>query len=168
MESKPIDLLKRFDISERACALGLGVLFLIVGLAGFMPNLVSLPAAAPNVPVDAPRLLMDDGYGHVLGLFPTNFLHNAVHIVVGLLGIAAATSLSGSIVFNQLFAISYALIAFMGLLPITNTTFGLMPIYGNNVWFNALTALIAGYVGFVKPMIVKEKIEDASASSPSV
>jgi hypothetical protein len=39
----------------------------------------------------------------------------------------------------------------MGLLPLTNTTFGLMPIFGNNVWFNALTAAVAGYYGFVTP-----------------
>jgi hypothetical protein len=39
----------------------------------------------------------------------------------------------------------------MGILPITNTTFGLMPIYGNNVWFNLLTGIVAAYFGFVKP-----------------
>ncbi|MBD2019660.1 DUF4383 domain-containing protein [Leptolyngbya sp. FACHB-36] len=164
MQSPSTDLFKRFDLTERVCALILGILFLAVGLAGFIPNFMSLPAAAPNVSVDAPRLIFDDGYGYVLGLFPTNFLHNAVHIVVGILGIAAATSLSGSIVYNQIFAITYALIALMGLLPLTNTTFGLMPIFGNNVWFNALTALIAGYIGFVKPTIVKDKVEAATPS----
>jgi hypothetical protein len=48
------------------------------------------------------------------------------------------------------FAIVYAASAIMGLLPFTNTTFGLMPIFGNNVWFNALTAAAAAYFGFVK------------------
>lgn len=91
-----------------------------------------------------------------LGLFPANFLHNAVHIVVGVLGIAAATSLSGSIVFNRGFAIAYTPIALMGLIHATNTVFGLMPIYGNNVWFNALTALLAGYFGFFKVSEAKE------------
>lgn len=54
-------------------------------------------------------------------------------IVVGVLGIAAFTSALGALVFNRGFAIVYAVIAFMGLLPFTNTTFGLMPIFGNNV-----------------------------------
>ncbi len=107
-----------------------------------------MPAGASG---SVPPLAFSDGYGNVLGLFPTNYLHNAVHIVVGLLGIAAATSFGGALAYNQLFAISYIAIALMGVLPITNTTFGVMPIFGNNVWFNALTGLIAGYFGFIKP-----------------
>lgn len=71
--------------------------------------------------------------------------------MVGILGIAAATSFSGALVYNQGFAVAYAAIAVMGILPLTNTTFGLMPIYGNNVWFNALAAIAAAYFGFVKP-----------------
>jgi hypothetical protein len=39
----------------------------------------------------------------------------------------------------------------MGLLPVAQTTFGLMPIFGNNVWFNAITAAIAAYFGFIHP-----------------
>lgn len=144
-------LFKRLVDSERACALILGIIFLAVGIAGFIPGFISLPGDAPVTGVVVPRLSFSDGYGHVFGLFPTNFVHNAVHIVVGILGIAAATSFSGSLVYNQGFAIAYAAIAILGILPITNTTFGLMPIYGNNVWFNALTAIAAAYFGFVKP-----------------
>lgn len=165
MQAKTNDLLKRLDLDERTCAFILGILFLVVGLAGFVPGLMGLPTDAPTVPVDAPRLSFDDGYGYVLGLFPTNYLHNAVHIVVGVLGIAASTSFSGAVVFNQGFAIVYALIALMGLLPVTNTTFGVMPIFGNNVWFNALTALIAGYIGFVKPVAVKDQTNAPSSGA---
>lgn len=154
--SRYTEQIKTLLESERAFALILGIIFLLVGIAGFLPGFVSLPAGAPTVNVDAPRLSFDDGYGFVFGLFPTNFLHNAVHMVVGILGIAAATSPSGSIVYNQLFAISYAVIALMGLLPATNTTFGVMPIFGNNVWFNALTAIAAGYIGFYKPLKVAQ------------
>lgn len=152
MQQRYTALIKSISTGERYFALLVGIIFLLVGIAGFIPGLITLPTGAPNIPVDVPRLTFDDGYGYVLGLFPTNFLHNAVHIAVGILGIAAFTSLSGAIVFNQGFAVAYALIALMGLLPFTNTTFGLMPIYGNNVWFNALTAAAAAYYGFVKPV----------------
>lgn len=151
-----LNMLKGLTAAERGFAAIVGTLFLLVGIAGFIPGFVTLPGGAPTVAVDAPRLLFDDGYGYVLGLFPTNFLHNAVHIVVGVLGISAATSLSGSIVFNRGLAISYTLIALMGLIHATNTVFGLMPIYGNNVWLNALTALLAGYFGFFKVSEAKE------------
>ncbi len=136
---------------ERAVALILGIIFLTVGIAGFMPQFMSLPGSAPVGDIYIPRLSSSDGYGHLFGLFPANYIHNAVHIVVGLLGIAAATSFSGALVYNQGFAVIYAAIVIFGLLPITNTTFGFMPIYGNNVWFNALTGVLAAYAGFVKP-----------------
>lgn len=146
------DLLKRLVDNERMVALILGIIFLTVGIAGFIPAFLTLPGDAPvGGDVYIPRLISPNGYGHLFGIFPTNYVHNAVHVVVGLLGIAAATSFSGALVYNQGFAVVYAAIVLLGLLPATNTTFGLMPIYGNNVWFNALTGLLAGYVGFVKP-----------------
>lgn len=161
MQSRSMDLLKRFDFGERTTAFVLGVAFLIIGLIGFIPGFTVFPMATANAPLNIPGLAFDDGYGYVLGLFPTNFLHNAVHIAVGVLGIAASASLSGAIVFNQGFAIVYTLIALMGLLPMTNTTFGVMPIFGNNVWLNALTAAIAGYSGFFKPALLKAEMEQA-------
>ncbi|MER3434761.1 MAG: DUF4383 domain-containing protein [Leptolyngbya sp. ERB_1_1] len=142
---------KNLADTERLIALILGIIFLTVGIAGFLPQFMALPGNAPVEGVYIPRLSSPDGYGHLFGLFPTNYMHNAVHIVVGLLGIAAATSFSGALVYNQGFAIVYAAIVLFGLIPATNTTFGLMPIYGNNVWFNALTGILAAYGGFVKP-----------------
>lgn len=140
-------------ISERYCALAIGILFLFIGVAGFIPALVSLPGAThlSSVPVDVASSAYSAGFGYLFGLFPTNFLHNLVHCSVGLLGIASYTNLTSARLFNRAFAIAYVSIALMGLLPVTNTTFGLMPIFGNNVWFNALTAAIAGYYGFFLP-----------------
>ncbi|MBD1923646.1 DUF4383 domain-containing protein [Microcoleus sp. FACHB-831] len=140
---------------ERIFALAVGIFFLFIGIVGFIPGFISVPAVASDAPLNVPNLTFSDGYGNVLGLFPTNYLHNAVHIVVGVLGITAATSFSGSLVFNRGLAIVYAAIAIMGLLPFTNTTFGLMPIFGNNVWLNALTAAAAGYYGFFKSAELK-------------
>ena len=145
--------------TERAIALILGIVFLTVGIAGFLPQFMALPGSAPVGDIYIPRLSSSNGYGHLFGLFPTNYVHNAVHIVVGLLGVAAATSFSGALVYNQGFAVIYTAIVIFGLLPITNTTFGLMPIYGNNVWFNALTGALAAYAGFVKPAALAKATE---------
>jgi hypothetical protein len=139
-------------MSERNFALTIGVLFTILGLAGFVPALVSFPSATAAAPL--PTGVGDSyvqGFGYLFGLFPINLLHNLVHLSVGIFGLSASTTVEGSRLFNRFFAISYLLIAVMGLLPIARTTFGLMPIFGNNVWFNALTALAAGYFGFVVP-----------------
>lgn len=136
----------------RYCALSIGILFLFIGLAGFVPAFAPVPGAtASSVPADLAPDAYAAGFGYLFGLFPTNLMHNLVHCAVGLLGIASYTSPSSARLFNQSFAIAYALIAIMGLLPFTKTTFGLMPIFGNNVWFNALTAAVTAYYGFVLP-----------------
>ncbi|QYO64221.1 DUF4383 domain-containing protein [Leptolyngbya sp. 7M] len=124
----------------RYCALLLGSSFLLLGLAGFLFSSGSDPA----------NLVLAPGYGKALGVVPTNYLHNAVRILVGVWGIATFTSLSGSIIYNQMFAVMYTAIAVFGLLPVTNTIFGTMPIYGSNILISALTAGIAYYYGFVK------------------
>jgi hypothetical protein len=134
----------------RTSALSLGLLFLLLGLAGFIPAFVAPPE----------NFLPALGFGYIFGLFPTNYFHNAIGILVGLWGIAAFTSLSGSIVFNRIFAILYAAGAILGIIPATNTLFGITPLLGNNVWLNAIVAAIAFYFGFIKP------VEAAVVGSP--
>jgi hypothetical protein len=129
----------------RYSALSLGLFFLLLGLAGFIPAFVASPAHATTTP----------GFGYLFGVFPTNYFHNAIGILVGLWGIAAFTSLSGAIVFNRIFAIVYAAGAILGLLPFTNTLFGMTPLFGNNIWLNAIAAAIAFYYGFVKSAEIK-------------
>jgi hypothetical protein len=131
--------------SIRYAALSLGTLFLFLGLAGFLPAFV--------IPPDS--FIPAMGFGYLFGLFPTNYFHNAIGILVGLWGIAAFTSLTGSIVFNRIFAIVYALGAILGLIPFTNTLFGITPLLGNNIWLNAIVAAIAFYFGFIKPAEVQ-------------
>ncbi|MBD0334868.1 MAG: DUF4383 domain-containing protein [Cyanobacteria bacterium Co-bin13] len=128
------------DGQVRSCALILGILSLFLGIAGFVPGVVSLPAG-----YDAYL-----GNGYLFGIFPTNYFHNAIGILVGLWGIAAFTSLSGSIVFNRIFALIYGAQAILGLLPFTNTFFGTMPLFGNNVWLSVILAGVAFYFGYVK------------------
>lgn len=118
-----------------------GIVFLAAGVAGFIPALSPVH--------DHPGLTMDAGSRLALGLFPVNLLHNVVHILFGLWGLAAARSFSGSRIYARAVAIIYGLLTIMGLIPVLNTTFGLIPIYGNDVWLHALLALVAAYFGFL-------------------
>jgi hypothetical protein len=137
-------------------ALSLGLLFLLLGLAGFVPAFV----------VPSENFTSQPGFGYIFGVFPTNYFHNAIGILVGVWGIAAFTSLSGSIVFNRIFAILYAAGAILGLLPFANTLFGLTPLFGNNIWLNALTAAFAFYYGFVKSAEIS--MQSSSSAQASV
>ena len=117
-----------------------GIVFLLVGVSGFFP--------APPPP-GAPPLQMDHGHGLALGLFPINTLHNIVHLLFGALGLMAARGvLMSARGYFQFIAISYALLAVMGLIPGAQTTFGLIPLWGADVWLHALLAVAGGVLGF--------------------
>lgn len=147
------------SMPERYCALTIGTIFLLLGIAGYIPGLVTMPDPA-SIPADlypAGQGAYTSGFGYLFGLFPVNNVHNAVHMIVGGLGILSFIGSGSARLFNRDFAVAYILLAVMGLLPYTRTTFGLMPIFGNNVWFNAVTGLVAAYFGFVKPTIESDE-----------
>jgi hypothetical protein len=123
-------------------ALIFGIIYVIAGISGFIPALTPHHA-------DMPPIAVDSFYGRALGLFPVNILHNIVHLAIGFWGIVASRSVSGARFFGKGLAVLYGLLAILGLIPATNTMFGLVPIYGNDVWLHAGTALIAAYFGFV-------------------
>jgi hypothetical protein len=123
-------------------ALIFGIIYVIAGISGFVPALNPHHA-------DMPPIAVDSFYGRALGLFPVNILHNLVHLAIGAWGIIGSRSVSGARLFARGLAILYGLLAILGLIPATNTMFGLVPIYGNDVWLHAGTALIAAYFGFI-------------------
>lgn len=123
-------------------ALIIGIIFLLVGVMGFIPGFVKEPT------VDMPGLSYTTGAGYLLGLFPINVLHNVVHLLVGILGIVASNTLGSSRLYSGVLAIFYGVLAVMGLFPPTQATLGLIPIFGNDVWLHGLTAAIATYFGF--------------------
>lgn len=125
----------------RYFALIVGIVYALVGLLGFIPGTHPLPA-------DAPMLSMEAGYGYLLGLFPINVLHNLVHLAIGIWGIVSYRSYSGARMFARGLAVLYLLLAVMGLIPGLNTTLGLIPIFGHDVWLHAITGIVAAYFGF--------------------
>jgi len=129
-------------MGARYFALGAGIVYLLVGLSGFLPPLLSA--------YSGPDLAVEAGAGNLMGLFPVNILHNIVHLAIGAWGIASYRSFSGSVAFARGLAIFYGLLAILGLLPAPiSTTFGLIPIHGADVALHALTALVAAYFGFM-------------------
>lgn len=118
-----------------------GIVFLVVGVGGFIPGITQ-----PHV---HPGLTLTAASGLELGLFPVNVLHNIVHILFGAWGLWAARDIASARLYARVVAVAYALLTIMGLIPATNTTFGLVPIYGHDVWLHALLAAVAAYFGFV-------------------
>jgi hypothetical protein len=127
-------------MSTRTFALVFGIVFILVGIAGFVPALLR--------PADGGAMVMG-GHSMLLGLFPVNPVHNAVHLLFGLWGVAASRSAGGALLYARGVAILYALLAIAGLIPATQDGFGLVPLYGKDVWLHAALALVAAYFGWV-------------------
>src|SRR5688572_10827752 len=66
-----------------------GIVFLLVGVAGFIPGITT------NL-YDGLEFAGDDGNAEVLGLFQVSVLHNIVHGLFGIAGLALAATASGA------------------------------------------------------------------------
>ncbi len=126
----------------RRFALVLGIIYIIAGVAGFFPPLLFGP------PADVPGVRVTALYGYLLGLFPVNILHTLFHLAIGIWGVIAAKAVGRATLYAKSIAIIYGILTVMGLIGGLNTFFGLIPLYGHDVWLHAITAAVAAYFGF--------------------
>jgi len=168
----------------RYFALIYGIVFLLVGIAGFVPALLTGPEIgapeapgvseapeapdtaqapepeapapeAPEAPAPATPDAADEAMGamahdRLFGLFPVNAVHNLVHVVFGIWGLVAFRAFFQARLYARAVAIIYAVLAVAGLIPGLNTLWGLVPLYGHDVWLHAVLAIIAAYFGWVQ------------------
>jgi hypothetical protein len=117
--------------ANRIVALVIGIIFTIIGLAGF---LVSSSMAR----------------GNLLG-FDVDLVHNLVHLVTGLLGLAAAFT-GWSRRFNQIFGIIYIIIGLAGLVYpgfyFNGLLLGLMHVNTLDHVLHWIVGIVATAVGF--------------------
>lgn len=85
---------------NRTFALVLGVVFTLIGIIGFF-----IPAENST------------GVQALFGIFDVDTVHNIIHLVTGLIGIAAAFT-GQSRTFNQVFGILYTLLGILGLISV--------------------------------------------------
>jgi hypothetical protein len=123
-----------------------GLVFILVGLLGF-----TVPGGMQMGDVEnAPKLL---------GLFPVNVLHNLVHVLFGVWGLVAARSFSGAQMYCKLGGFAYLALAVIGI--VAPTTFGLIPIGGNDVLLHTALGVVLAGVG----VFGKEEAGSASAAT---
>lgn len=126
-------------MSTRYFALVFGIIYLLVGLMGLIPGLVS-NTPNPGVSVN----ILD---GQLLGVFSVNIVHTLVHLLIGLWGILAYRSYDGSRSYARTAGILFVVLFVMGLIPGLNTLFGLAPLYGADIWLHLVSGIVALYFG---------------------
>ena len=117
----------------RKVALIFGIVFLLIGILGLVT-----PGGMSMATDPAPAM--------VLGLFGVNLLHNIVHLAFGVWGLVASRSWSGAKAYAQIGGVIYIVLAVLGF--VVPTTFGLIPIGGNDIWLHAALGVILAGIGF--------------------
>lgn len=113
---------------DRAYAAVFGVVYTLVGAVGF--------AFAPTLAIGT------------LLVFQINALHNVVHLLFGLAGLAAYWT-GRSLVYARVAAVLFAVLALAGFLP--QPLLGLVPLGGWDIGLHAATAVLAALAGWVYP-----------------
>lgn len=141
----------------RYFALIAGLLFLGLGLAGFVP---SLAAPADGIPET-----ITNYYGIVspintlFGIFPTNAVESVFYLIWGVFGAAAAISLDSARLFAGLTAVLFGTLTLLGFIPYGQSVFGLFPVYGSDIWLHGAISVAAAYFGFIARPDLKEALE---------
>ena len=115
-----------------------GIIYLAVGLLGFMPF------AGGSYTQDAHKLL---------GFVEINLLHNIVHVLIGIGGLAAFTSMANSRRFCQVVGGVLLLLGVIGIL--NSNPFGIVPIGGFDILIHLLSGAVLAYFGFAAPVITR-------------
>lgn len=121
----------------RSVALVFGAVYVVVGLAGFLPPLVT-----GDAPADMPSAT-----GNLLGIFPINALHNIVHLVIGAALLYGSTGTSAARMVARVVGIVYLAVGLLGI--VVPDTFGLMPIGGTDILLHLGSAAVLLYIGFM-------------------
>jgi hypothetical protein len=118
--------------TPQVVALVFGAVYLAVGVLGFLPFLGGSYTQTPN---------------NLLGLVPINLLHNIVHLIIGVAGIAAAATVANSRMYLKTFGIVLLALGVVGIF--VQNPFGLVPIGGFDVAIHLVTGAVLTYFGFV-------------------
>jgi len=126
----------------RAYALLVAVLLGLLGLSALVPGAVRSP------PLEAPTLIVSEGYGFVLGVFPVNVLDSLLYLTLAGFGFFAWNRLASPVTFARTTGVCFAVLTVMGLIEPASTAFGLLPVFGFDVPLHAALAVSGILFGF--------------------
>jgi hypothetical protein len=110
-------------------AMLVGAVFLIVGIAGFIPGITT------NL-YDGLEFAGHESEAELLGLFRVSILHNLVHLVFGIAGLALARTWSGARTFLLGFGAAYLLLWVYGLVIDKQSDANFVPVNTADNWLH--------------------------------
>lgn len=121
-----------------------GIVFLVVGIAGFIPGLTTN--------FDEMSFAGHDSMAMLLGIFQVSVLHNIVHLLYGVAGLAFASSRLGSRNYLVIGGVVYALIWLYGLFFGGDHAANFVPLNSADNWLHLFLAAAMILLGiFLSP-----------------
>lgn len=118
-------------------AMVVGIVFLVVGVAGFIPGITT--------DYDQMQFAGPDSEAMLFGIFQVSILHNIVHLLFAVWGLAAARSFSGSRIFLIGGGIIYGLLWIYGLVVDEEAAANFVPLNTADDWLHL--GLAVGMIG---------------------
>lgn len=115
-------------LSLHNTAMGLGVVFLLVGVLGFIPGITTNYGAMSFAGPDSGAML--------LGVFQVSVLHNVVHLLFGVAGVAMARTASAARWFLLGGGVVYLLLWIYGLVIDMNSGANFVPFNSPDNWLH--------------------------------
>ncbi|MFI7581534.1 DUF4383 domain-containing protein [Kocuria kalidii] len=112
----------------RTAALLYGVVFLLVGVAGFIPGVTT--------GYDTMQFAGHESEAMLLGIFQVSILHNIVHLLYGIAGLALARSVSGARNYLRWGGAAYLLLWLYGLLVGEESAANFVPLNSADDWLH--------------------------------
>jgi hypothetical protein len=113
-------------------ALAVGIVFLLVGVAGFIPGLTHSMDEMEGAGADSQAML--------LGLFQVSILHNTLHLLFGIAGLAAAARPRASCLYLIWGGVIYAALLVYGLFAVASDQANFVPVNVADNWLHAILA----------------------------
>jgi Domain of unknown function (DUF4383) len=121
-------------IMVKGAAILFGIVFLVVGILGFVP------AATSGMP-DMPMLL---------GIFHVNLVHNCIHLASGVIFLLVGMAGAGPArTFFKIFGLVYALVAILGFMNPAGPLLGMVANNPADNWLHTGLAVVMLFLGFV-------------------
>ncbi|MBG6218841.1 hypothetical protein IWX75_003328 [Arthrobacter sp. CAN_A6] len=114
-------------------ALAVGAVFLLVGVLGFIPGITA--------PYDELGVAGHESGALLLGLFQVSILHNLVHLLFGIAGIAMARTISGARSYLLYGGIIYLVLWVYGLLIDMDSALNFVPLNDADNWLHLFLGL---------------------------
>jgi uncharacterized protein DUF4383 len=122
-------------------ALIVGVVFLLVGILGFIPGITTNYSEMAFAGHQSGAML--------LGLFQVSVLHNIVHLLFGIAGLAMARTAAGARNFLIYGGVIYAVLWLYGLLIDQSSAANFVPLNTADNWLHLLLAVAMIALGFL-------------------